>query len=134
MVVDLPEPLVTGMYPFSGHMGVTTSTLSPAPVIPAAKEHFDAVKNDVKTRAKNYVHRLIDQLKLEGYQADMSIQSGDPVEAIVQTAEKFDVDAIVMSTHRRSGIMRWLIGSVTHDVLNATDRPVFVIPSFEDAS
>lgn len=132
MVVDLPEPLLTGAYPISGHMGATTSTTTPAPVIPATKEHFEAVKDDAETRAVNYIQQLIDRLKHEGYQAEMLIQSGDPAEMIIKTADDLDVDAIVMSTHGRTGVMRWLIGSVTQKVLGAVDRPVFVIPSPEN--
>ena len=57
------------------------------------------------------------------------VEAGDPATVIVETAQKLHVDAIVMSTHGRSGLSRWLFGSVTQKVLAASCCPVFVIPA-----
>ncbi|MBZ0306650.1 MAG: universal stress protein [Anaerolineae bacterium] len=56
-------------------------------------------------------------------------KSGRPSETIVEVAKKLNVDAIVMSTHGRSGLSLLLLGSVTHKVLNTSACPVFVIPA-----
>ena len=59
----------------------------------------------------------------------VEVHVGEPANVIVETAERLKVDAIVMSTHGRSGLSRWLFGSVTNKVLSANVCPVYVIPS-----
>lgn len=49
------------------------------------------------------------------------------VSAIVRTAERESVDLIVMGTHGRSGIGRFMLGSVTERVLRETNRPVLTV-------
>jgi nucleotide-binding universal stress UspA family protein len=46
---------------------------------------------------------------------------------ILEVAEKERVDLIVMSTHGRSGISRWVYGSVAAKVLQAAHCPVFLV-------
>jgi nucleotide-binding universal stress UspA family protein len=40
-------------------------------------------------------------------------------------------DCIIITTHGRSGVSRWLFGSVTNKVLNIATCPVLVVPSKE---
>lgn len=46
--------------------------------------------------------------------------------AILDTAEREQVDLVVMSTHGRSGVSRWLFGSVAEQVLRHCTRPLLV--------
>lgn len=54
---------------------------------------------------------------------------GDAASAILDFATEQQVDLIVMSTHGRSGMERWLLGSVTERVLRQSPCPVFAIRS-----
>lgn len=53
---------------------------------------------------------------------------GDPAAAILELAEEFDVDAIVLGTRRRSRVGKALFGSVTQEVIKDSDRPVIATP------
>lgn len=55
------------------------------------------------------------------------VLEGDAAATIVDTALVEDVDLIVMSTHGRSGLGRWVFGSITEKVLRAAPCPVMVI-------
>ena len=57
------------------------------------------------------------------------IEEGDVASVIVDTAVAEKVDLIVMSTHGRSGISRWMLGSVTEKVLRQAPCPVYVVRS-----
>jgi len=46
--------------------------------------------------------------------------------AILDTADREQVDLVVMSTHGRSGVSRWLFGSVAEQVLRHCTRPLLV--------
>jgi nucleotide-binding universal stress UspA family protein len=62
--------------------------------------------------------------------ARTSIQeSGPPAEAILHAARLFAPDAIVMSSHGRSGLSRAVLGSVAESVLRRSPVPVTVVRS-----
>jgi len=55
------------------------------------------------------------------------LRSGSAAEEIITYAEENNIDLIAMSTHGRSGIGRWVFGSVTDKVLHAGDVPVLTV-------
>jgi nucleotide-binding universal stress UspA family protein len=56
-----------------------------------------------------------------------SILDGPPYLEIARYAEDHDVDCIVMGTHGRKGIRRFLLGSVTERVIRRADVPVISV-------
>ena len=55
------------------------------------------------------------------------VVEGEPAEAIVQTAERLDVDAICIASHDRTGITRAVHGSVGVRVMHKSSKPVLVV-------
>lgn len=53
----------------------------------------------------------------------------DPAHTIVKFAQRNPIDVVVMATHGRTGVGRWLLGSVTTKVLRSSPVPVFVVPA-----
>lgn len=47
---------------------------------------------------------------------------------IVEAAAEWDADLVVMATHGRSGLDRYLLGSTTERTLRETDVPVLCVP------
>lgn len=90
---------------------------------------YQASLEEVVERARVYLEKVADGLRASGYTVQPIVQFGEPAIIIVNTACEQQVDAIVMSTHGRSGISRWLFGSVTSKVLTLASCPVLVIPS-----
>jgi nucleotide-binding universal stress UspA family protein len=58
---------------------------------------------------------------------------GDPADEILKYAAEMGVDLIAMGSHGRTGIMRFLMGSVSRKVLDHAGCPVLItrIPSEE---
>lgn len=82
--------------------------------------------------AREYVNRIAAELrKTHQLRVNIEIKVGKPAEIITEIAENEFVDAIVMSTHGRNGIERFIFGSVTQKVLNAMPCPVLVVPGKE---
>jgi nucleotide-binding universal stress UspA family protein len=52
------------------------------------------------------------------------VVQGSPAPTIVDYAERYDYDLIVLPTHGRTGISRYLLGSVTEKVVRLSDVPV----------
>jgi nucleotide-binding universal stress UspA family protein len=48
--------------------------------------------------------------------------------AILEAAQRFGAEAIVMGTHARTGVMRTILGSVAEDVLRHAAFPVLIVP------
>ena len=84
-----------------------------------------------KPSAQAYLERVAHNLRLQGYTVEIKLTPGDPAESIIQVAEQLRVDMIVISTHGRSGLSRFLFGSVTLKVLQASAVPVLVVPNRE---
>lgn len=54
------------------------------------------------------------------------IRTGDPADAILQVALEFNIDLIAMGTHVRSGVAKWLMGSVAETVLRGSQLPILL--------
>ena len=61
-------------------------------------------------------------------------EQGKPDEVIVAKAGADKNTLISMATHGRSGLDRWLMGSVTEKVLRSTTNPLLLIRAVEDAA
>ncbi len=66
-------------------------------------------------------------LKERGIRISAAVVSGSPAEQIMRWAEERAIDLIAMSTHGRSGIGRWVFGSVTDKVIHTGDTPVLIV-------
>ncbi|MBB6645579.1 universal stress protein [Halobellus ruber] len=58
-----------------------------------------------------------------------TVLTGDPVETILDYADSVDADLVVMGTHGRRGLDRYLLGSTTERVVRLSSTPVLTIRS-----
>ncbi len=59
--------------------------------------------------------------------ATHEIRTGDPADQILRTCRERGGDLIAMTTHGRTGLTRWVLGSVTEKVLRGSETPVLVV-------
>jgi nucleotide-binding universal stress UspA family protein len=104
-------------------------TLYEVPMVVQQGDYDQFVAN-LERSGREYLLRVTNRLKAQGYEAVPYLEMGEPAAIIVDKARSLGVEAIVMSTHGRSGFSRWLFGSVTQKVLNAMPCPVFVVPGY----
>ncbi len=62
-----------------------------------------------------------------GIDVETTVERGTPYKAILDYAEEHDIDCIVMGTHGRRGIDRYLLGSVTAKVVRLSNVPVLTV-------
>ena len=83
------------------------------------------------SEASQYLAKKVEQLRAQGLpQVSCVLIEGTAEGAaavIVDLAKKSPDDLVALSTHGRSGIGRWLLGSVTERVVRHTSNPVMVI-------
>jgi nucleotide-binding universal stress UspA family protein len=62
-----------------------------------------------------------------GVPVEHRLAEGEPSEEILRLAESAEVDLIVMGTHGRTGLRRFLMGSVAEEVLRQAVCPVLIV-------
>ena len=76
------------------------------------------------------VHKLAEELKKRDFKVTAMVRTGQQVALeIIDYAKESGTDLIVMCTHGRSGITRWMLGSVTQKVLSRAETPVLLVRS-----
>lgn len=78
-------------------------------------------------QAEEHLDRVAPALKASGVEPEIVVAEGDPASVILDTAERLGVDLIVMSTHGRSGLGRWVLGSVAEKVVRHCHCKVMMI-------
>ena len=102
-------------------------------VNPAAEFSFSdpAIANDIiqelESESLAYMQSVRGRLQKAGFRTSFLICQGAIAETILNVAAEHGADVIVMSTHGRSGIQRWLLGSIADRVVTHSDRPVMLI-------
>ncbi len=81
-----------------------------------------------KETAERYLHNLAEEQKKKGFKVTFMVKTGQQVAVeIIDFAKESGVDLIVMCTHGRSGITRWVLGSVAHKVLTRAETPILLL-------
>jgi nucleotide-binding universal stress UspA family protein len=91
-------------------------------------ETFPSIVVDVEKQATTYYRDYLDKVaaKTKGVEVDIIVRAGEPGEAILKAADEIGARGIVLSTHGRSGIGRWLYGSTASYVLHNAEVPLVV--------
>lgn len=71
--------------------------------------------------------RIVEEALSRDVDAVGAVEVGNPDRVILDYATDNDIDVIVMSTHGRSGVGRFLMGSVTERVIRGGDVPVLAV-------
>jgi nucleotide-binding universal stress UspA family protein len=79
--------------------------------------------------ARKYLDQMVRRLTMDGVDARYVLKEGDPASEICDYTEAEKIDLIVMSTHGRSGLKRWVYGSVADRVLREASVPILLIRS-----
>ena len=83
-----------------------------------------------KESAEKYLFNLAEELKKRDFKVTAMVRTGQQVALeIIDYAKESGTDLIVMCTHGRSGITRWMLGSVTQKVLARAETPVLLVRS-----
>ncbi|GAB4158078.1 MAG: universal stress protein [Candidatus Promineifilaceae bacterium] len=78
--------------------------------------------------AESYLKAQQNALRQQGHRVHSKIADGEPVaDIILDVAENMPVDLIVMCTHGRSGISRWVFGSVADRILRQAAMPILLV-------
>jgi nucleotide-binding universal stress UspA family protein len=83
--------------------------------------------------AREYMKGIRKRVIADGVDAEWDVCQGDIAEELLRYCEQQDIELIVMSTHGRSGLGRWVYGSIADRVLRYATVPVLLIRASEGA-
>lgn len=83
-------------------------------------EQFEAERTEMAERA-------CAQLSASGVETERAVRTDVPHTAILRYASEQGIDLVAMGTHGRTGVDRYLLGSVTEKVVRLSDVPVLTV-------
>lgn len=89
----------------------------------------DPAATDIETGGESAVETLAEQVEAAGLDVRTAlVEAGSSVhQALATYAERHDVDIVVMGTHHRSGVDRFLFGSVAERTVSDSPVPVMTV-------
>jgi len=91
---------------------------------PEERQHLE---EDALKVAREYLDKKVKQLADKGVKVQADVLSGHVVDTIINYTTNNNVDIIVLATHGRSGISRWVWGSVTDRLLRSACIPILMV-------
>jgi nucleotide-binding universal stress UspA family protein len=82
---------------------------------------------DLRKAGRGVLEKAQQTSEAAGVSVRTELVEAKPAEAILELSKAHDL--IVMGTHGRSGLDRWMLGSVTEAVIHHSTKPVLVIRS-----
>ena len=83
-----------------------------------------------KEAVEKYLANLSGEMKKRGLRVTTTVRTGQQVAGeIIDYAKEVGVDLIVMCSHGRSGISRWVLGSVALKLLTRAETPILLLRS-----
>ncbi len=92
----------------------------------------EALREEHRERAERVLEDVA--ARLEAVDTESVLRVGKPHQIILDYTAHHDIDIIVMGTHGRTGLDRYLLGSVTEKVVRMSDVPVVTVRMDDEAS
>lgn len=90
--------------------------------------HYDRMKEE----STEIAGQVCNELAEDGLSTERAVRTDVPHRAILQYATEQDIDLIVMGSHGRTGVERYLLGSVTEKVVRRSEVPVLTVKLSDD--
>ena len=90
-------------------------------------EQVKAFETHQKVEAEKYLKEIVARLEKTGVNVKADVIYGKAGESLSDYATKNDVDLVIIATHGRSGISRWVWGSVADRLVRSVCVPVLMV-------
>jgi nucleotide-binding universal stress UspA family protein len=94
---------------------------------PLNEKQLQEVDEESKKVARNYLDQLVARLNYGKTKINSDVLFGNEAENLIEYAEKNKADLIVIATHGRSGVFRWVWGSIADRILHSAKTPVLMV-------
>ena len=80
-----------------------------------------------KQAAKAYLEKVAGSLDIPGTDFNYIVLEGNPANMLTDYATENEVDLIVIASHGRSGVSRWVMSSVAERIVRTSCTPVMMV-------
>lgn len=95
---------------------------------PESADFMIKMRDDLYKEAIDYLQQQKGSLRQQNYRVHYQVAESEDIAAeIISAVRGADADTVIMCTHGRGGLSRWLFGSVATRVLQSSPVPVLVI-------
>ncbi|MFC4543792.1 universal stress protein [Halosolutus amylolyticus] len=105
-------------------VGARVHALSVADVPAIAR---DSTREQVRADCREFVDAVADEATARDVSVTTAVRDGRPHHEILAVADEHDVDLLILGTHGRTGVRRWLLGNVAMGVVRGARRPVLTV-------
>ncbi len=82
----------------------------------------------MRQEADSYLDCVAQRLRSRGLEVDTKVLTGHPAAMLINHVDNTPHDIIAMATHARTGVSRWVLGSVTDALVRGSGDPVLIVP------
>lgn len=94
---------------------------------PVMSDHYFSNIPQTREQVDKYLNRIEKRLEKAGLDVEPRVLTGEPAEQIVDYIGSAQFSLVVMSTHARSGLSRWVMGSVAMKVVSESSSPLLLV-------
>ncbi|GAA0722850.1 nucleotide-binding universal stress UspA family protein [Halorubrum trapanicum] len=87
----------------------------------------EVVVDALESEGEEATRRVADAAAAAGVECVTTVVSGTAYQSIHDYVDEHGIDVVVMGTHGRKGLDRYLLGSVTERVVRTSDVPVLTV-------
>ena len=91
-------------------------------------ESLGEAEEAMQSEAEDYMDSVAERLRTRGLEVESTVLLGHPATSLINYLDETPHDIIAMATHGRTGISRWMLGSVTDALVRGSGDPVLVVP------
>lgn len=132
VAVDVARRLAAPVYVVravdpAANLPVTRGAFGMAPMV--TSDAMEQIWDEAESEASSTVTQGIEALQAEGIDASGAVLHGSPFFAISEIA--LPDDLLILTSHGRGGVKRWLLGSVAEKLVREAPAPVLLVPAAE---
>jgi len=90
-------------------------------------QDVESITASMVSDAEIYLKALVQSSKYDGTKVEWQVKGGGVAETLVDYATEQGIDLVVIATHGRSGVSRWVWGSIADRILRASCVPVLMV-------
>ncbi len=119
---------------FAAGMGASVHLLNvvePRPMAVDITLNYVPLEEDLEKAAAEDLQLLLQELLKGGIKAECSVEFGNPADVILDKSAELDVNLVIMGSHGKKGLSRFIMGSVAETVVRKANCPVLIVKSEE---
>jgi len=108
------------------HISAISPTASPQ-FSQTLQENAEILEREEKASAERYLKEVLSRVKRGEIKYKTDVLVGKVADSLVDYVDANEIDLVLIATHGRSGISRWVRGSIADRVLRSSRAPVLMV-------